>query len=104
MKTKKENTNLRKLFSQKLEKAEVIPEASVKTKLMRQVARKEFLRFNPARLNIYYVAGILITGIAATVLILSTSGNSSPYNLPPSSNELKHSDTISFIEVPAGYQ
>lgn len=102
MKTKKKNSNLRQLFSQKLEKAEVIPDPSVNTKLMRQVAKKEFLRFNPARLNIYYVAGILITGITAAVLILSTQGNFVRLKTAPSSTEFQHSDTSSFLEVPAG--
>jgi hypothetical protein len=102
VKTKKQNINLRKLFSQKLENAEVIPGAAVKSKLMRQVARKEFLRFNPARLNIYYIAGILITGITASILILSYSGNSVPLNTTPASIELKQTDSVNYIDVPAG--
>lgn len=79
-----------------------MPGAAVKSKLMRQVARKEFLRFNPARLNIYYVAGILITGITVAVLILSTSANSVSSKTSPAAIELKLTDTNSFIEVPAG--
>jgi PKD repeat protein len=101
VKTKKTDNNLRQLFSQKLEKAEVIPDASVKTSLMRQVARKEFLRFNPSRLNIYYVTGILIIGISAAVLILSTSGDSTRSKITSSSSELKQSDNSSFLEIPA---
>lgn len=102
MKTKKQNINLRNLFSQKLEKAEAIPGPAVKSKLMRQVARKEFLRFNPARMNIYYVTGILITGITAAVLILSSHGAVIHLNTPLSSIELKQTDKSSFIDVPAG--
>lgn len=60
---------VRELFRQKLEKAQVIPDASVKTKLMRRLARKEFLRFNPSRFNIYYLGGILIAGLITSVLL-----------------------------------
>lgn len=102
VKTKKENTNLRQLFSQKLDKAEVIPDVSVRTKLMRQVSRKEFLRFSPARLNIYYVSGILISGITAAVLIFSATQNSSRTISPATSIEVKQSVTDNIIEVPAG--
>lgn len=79
-----------------------MPGIAVKSKLMRQVARKEFLRFNPARLNIYYIAGILITGITAAVLILASSVDPVTLNTAPSSLELKQTDASSFIEVPAG--
>jgi hypothetical protein len=68
VKTKSKNINLRQLFRNKLETAEVVPDLSVKSKLMRRVARKEFLRFNPARLNIFYAAGIIVTGIATAVI------------------------------------
>jgi PKD repeat protein len=101
VKTKKQNSNLRKLFSKKLENAEVMPGDALRSKLMRQVARKEFLRFNPARLNIYYIAGILITGITSAVLILSASGDSPHSKTSPEAIELL-SDTNSYIEVPAG--
>jgi PKD repeat protein len=99
VKTRKQNNNLRNLFSQKLENAEVTPGPAVKSKLMRQVARKEFLRFNPARLNIYYVTGIIITGITAAVLILSRPED---VNSPLSSIELKQTDNSSYTEIPAG--
>jgi PKD repeat protein len=102
LKTKKQNSNLRKLFSQKLENAEVMPGPAVKSKLMRQVARKEFLRFNPARFNIYYVAGILITGITAAVLILSASRESVPSNTSPAEIGLTQADTNRIIEVATG--
>ena len=100
MKTKSKNINLRQLFRIKLETAEVVPDASVKSKLMHQVARKEFLRFNPARLNIYYVAGILVTGLTSAFLLLSTPKD--PGSLIPdsSTNGLKKTDTTSFVEIP----
>jgi hypothetical protein len=100
LKTKKQNISLRELFSKKLENEEVVPDAAVKSMLMRRVARKEFLRFNPARLNIYYIGGILITGITTAVLIFSGTTNpesSNPINI---SNKLNKPDTGSYIEVP----
>ena len=69
MKTKKQNINLRELFRNRLENAEVIPDAAVKSILMRRLARKEFMRFNPARINIYYIGGIVITGITVAVML-----------------------------------
>ncbi len=71
MKSKKENISLRELFRQKLEYAEVIPDATVKSKLMRRVARQEFLRFNPGSLNVFYLGGILLAAAAASLLLFS---------------------------------
>ncbi|MGD0754565.1 MAG: PKD domain-containing protein [Bacteroidales bacterium] len=101
MKTRKKNINLRELFRQKLEYAEVIPDAAIKSKLMRRVSRKEFLRFNPARLNIYYIGGILVTGITAAIILFSGSRNSD--NLKPLNNpeKINRTDTSSYIEVQA---
>ena len=103
MKTKKQNINLRELFSQKLEFAEVIPDAEVKSKLMRRVARKEFMHFNPARFNIYYIGGIMITAITTAVLILSGSENSGRLNSLNIPGKLNKSDTIRYIEVPVDH-
>jgi PKD repeat protein len=99
VKTKKNDINLRKLFRQKLENAEVIPDAAVKSKLMRKVARKEFMRFNPARLNIYYIAGLLISGIAIAVLILSGSENSYNLNSVKQSASSGKTDTDNYFQL-----
>ena len=50
--------SVRELFRRKLESAEVIPDPSVNAKLMRKLARREFIRFNPASFNAYYLGGI----------------------------------------------
>jgi PKD repeat protein len=70
VKGKKEDKELNDLFRHKLENAEVIPSPSVSKALMRKLARREFLRFNPARINIWYTGGAVIAG-AALVLILT---------------------------------
>jgi PKD repeat protein len=101
LKAKKKNISLRELFRKKLEYAEAIPDAAVKSKLMRRVAKNEFLRFNPARLNIYHIGGILTTGIAAAVILFSGSQNSDHLNSLNIPVKLSKTDTSSYIEVQA---
>lgn len=74
LKGKKENMNIRELFRYKLENSEQIPGESVRTDLMRKLARKEFIRFNPARFNIYYLGCIAAAGAVAALLIFSNLG------------------------------
>jgi PKD repeat protein len=71
--------SLRELFRHKLENTEVIPGAAVNSKLMRRLARREFLRFNPTRFNIYYLGGIAAAAIL-TAIILSSGNNSSNHS------------------------
>lgn len=71
MKAKRENITIRELFKQKLENAEVVPDAALKSKLMRRVARQEFLRFNPGSFNVFYLGGILLAGAVASLLLFS---------------------------------
>ncbi len=84
MKGKKEDKNLRDLFRHKLENVEITPGASVKTGLMRKLGRKEFLRFNPGRFNIYYFGGIVAAAVAvALLLVLSGSDDDKKSLLQP---------------------
>jgi len=75
VKSRKENIRLRELFRKKLEYAEIMPDASVNSKLMRKLAVKEFLHFYPARFNIYYLGGILVAGIAVGILLSDNNEN-----------------------------
>jgi hypothetical protein len=100
LKTGKQNINLREFFREKLEFAEVIPDAQVRLKLMRRVAIKEFMHFNPERLNIYYLGGILITVITAAVLLFAGSENSNRSNSISISAKFEKSDIGSYVEVP----
>jgi PKD repeat protein len=100
LKTKSKNISLRELFRHKLENAEVIPDAAVKALLMRRVARKEFVRFNPARFNIYYMGGILITGFTAAVILFSGVQNSVHQNPLTNPDKIEKTDTNRYIEVP----
>lgn len=98
MKKKKPDITLRELFREKLEFAEAMPDASLKSKVMRRVARREFLHFNPGSFNIFYLSGILAAVITAGMLIFSDSNQADP-----SGKEIKvmKSDTVSF-SVPVG--
>ncbi|NSW95254.1 MAG: PKD domain-containing protein [Bacteroidales bacterium] len=77
---------IEELFRHKLEDAELMPSPSVRAKLMRRMAIKEFLRFNPARFNIYYLIGILSAVSIAVIMLTSESdapentGDKAPYS------------------------
>lgn len=81
MKAKKQDRNLRELFRHNLENAEIIPDASVSSSLMRRLAVREFLHFNPFRFNIYYLGGVIAAGVV-TALVLS-SGPGQKENVKP---------------------
>ena len=66
---------LRELFRQKLDDAGIIPSPSVGDKLFRRLERREFLRFNPSRFNIWYTG--LIAAACAAGLIFYLAGDDS---------------------------
>lgn len=61
--------SIRELFRHKLGNAEIAPDPSLGSKLMRKQARREFVRFNPARFNVYYLGGILVAAITAGIIL-----------------------------------
>jgi PKD repeat protein len=71
LKAKKQDRNLRELFRNKLENAEIIPDPSVSSKLMRQLTVREFLHFYPSQFNVYYLGGILAAA-AVAIMVFST--------------------------------
>lgn len=81
MDSEREDIELRELFRNKLENAEIVPDPSVNSRLMKKLARQEFMTFNPARFNVYYLAGIVAAGIVATLLLLTSESGTSV--LPP---------------------
>jgi len=72
---KKENKVLRELFSKRLENAEVIPSPESEAALFRKLGRKEFLRFNTSRFNIWYAGAIAAAGAAALMIYLAGDKN-----------------------------
>lgn len=81
MSRKKQNIGIRELFREKLKNEELIPDVSVRNDVMRKLGRKEFLRFNPARINIYYIGGLLLIGIV-TALILTSEPSQNDVDKP----------------------
>jgi PKD repeat protein len=79
LKKRREDINIRELFRRKLGNAEIIPDPSVSIRLMRKLARREFLRFNPARFNIYYLGGIILAVITSAIIL--SSGGKEPDKL-----------------------
>ncbi len=69
MKDKKTDKDLKDIFKTKLEEAEVIPSVSTENELMRRLAKREFMRFNPLRFNIFYAGAVTALGIAAFFLL-----------------------------------
>lgn len=74
MKGKKEDKQLRELFRRKLEGVEIFPSPVVKDDLFRRLGRKEFLRFNPARFNVWYAGAIVAAGVAAALIFYRGNG------------------------------
>jgi PKD repeat protein len=92
VKAKKQDMSIRELYRQKLGNAEIIPSVSVKSKLMRKLAIKEFMHFIPARINIYYLGSVLVAGIAAALIFSSGTDNSDKLTNLNISGELNKTD------------
>jgi PKD repeat protein len=84
LKLKKADRNLQELFRNKLENFEIIPDPLAGAELMRKLAFREFLHFNPLRFNVYYLSGLIATAVA-TIAILTSS---------PRNNEIKMPENI----------
>jgi hypothetical protein len=92
--------NVRELFSRKLDGAEVIPDPSVNARLMRKLARREFIRFNPARFNAYYLGGIMVAAVAAGILFFSDKGNPNTQNNISGTDVTEKVTGIKVLDVP----
>ena len=84
---------LRGLFRQKLENEEVIPSPSVNKQIMSRLGRREFLRFNPSRFNIWYTGAIVVAG-TAIALILASGYRKTEKAAPVNSTEKRESAII----------
>ncbi|MBN1108740.1 MAG: gliding motility-associated C-terminal domain-containing protein [Bacteroidales bacterium] len=88
MEQNSEDRILNDLFRRKLESAEVIPSPSTGSRLMRRVAMREFLRFNPSRLNIWYAGAVVVAGTVLS-LILTSDPPAEIINSEPEAVEIK---------------
>jgi PKD repeat protein len=73
-----EKLNINELFKTKLEDKEITPSASVWDKTIRVTRRKQFMRFNPARFNVYYLAGTLIVAGGLSAVLLTDGVKQTP--------------------------
>ncbi|MGD0343245.1 MAG: PKD domain-containing protein [Bacteroidales bacterium] len=89
--------NLRELFRNKLENSEIIPGDSVRDVLMRRLAIKEFMFFNPSRFNIYYLGGIAAAALVSILILTSKPVASKNQNDKTGIENVKLSDSISFV-------
>jgi len=61
--------NIEELFRSKLGDAELTPSKGAWKGVQRKMRMRQFLRFDPGRFNIYYLAAILIAGLTAASLL-----------------------------------
>jgi PKD repeat protein len=59
------------LFRERFDDFSVEPGSGVSTALMRKVGRREFLRFNPGRFNVYYLTAAVVSAGLALIITLS---------------------------------
>lgn len=72
MTEEEKDIDLGNLFRNKLEENEMVAQSDLTGRFMRRLDRTEFLRFNPARFNIFYLAAA-VAGLAVAGLLFFTS-------------------------------
>ena len=87
--------NVEVMFRHKLEYTEVIPSDSVRANLMRRLALREFIHFNPLRFNVYYLGGLIAAGVVAAILIGSDPGSAKKSEVIAPSEKKVRNDTLS---------
>jgi len=92
---------LEDLFRDKLESAELIPGDDLSGRLMKQLSRREFLRFNPTRLNIFYVAGAVAAAVTAVVLLSPGKGGDIDQQVNSEKNIVKDTASLSISASPS---
>lgn len=85
--------DLEELFRNKLGNSEIMPAESIRQTLMKKLARKEFVRFNPSRFNVYYLGGIIAAGTMAVVLLSSHPDKKVQIKINPQYEQLISPDT-----------
>ena len=90
MTEEKRDMDLEGLFRNKLEENEMEAGADLTGRVMRRLERKEFLRFNPSRFNVYYAtaAAVVIT-VAGLLVFQSPDKEESPL---PSARESQQTE------------
>ena len=78
-----EQLNIEQLMRSKLEGQEITPSPGTFRRIRRRMRWKQFLRFDPGRLNIFYVAGILVIGGGLIALLMQDPEPDVPDRAPP---------------------
>ena len=73
--------NTEQLVRTRLGDAELTPSTATWKGILRKLRLKQFLRFNPARFNIYYAGAILLAGAGLTILLLGDKAVPEPVEL-----------------------
>lgn len=71
MKKREKNRDIEELFRKHFSEFEIEPSAQFRKMFDRRLSAREFLRFNPARFNIFYLTATIATGIIAATLLFS---------------------------------
>lgn len=97
---------LEELFRSRLEGAEMTPGGPVRNNLMRKLGRREFLRFNPSKFNIYYAGGLVAAGLVSTILLTSHPSENKIITNPPPSEKviIVDSSTAAREKTPPGHE
>jgi hypothetical protein len=82
MKDEERDNGLESLFRNKLEENEMVAGSDLTGHFMRRLDRREFFRFNPARLNVWYVLAV-VAGLTVAGLLLSGPVGPDDEPLPP---------------------
>lgn len=82
MSEEERDINLEGLFRDKLEENELTAHAGLTDRVMNHLERKEFLRFNPSRFNIFYTVATAAAGITVAGLLLFSSPEPKETALP----------------------
>ncbi|MGM0474533.1 MAG: PKD domain-containing protein [Bacteroidota bacterium] len=77
-----EQMNIEQLMRSKLEGQEITPSPGTFRRIRRRMRWKQFLRFDPGRLNIFYVAGILVIGGGLIALLMQDPAPDVPDRAP----------------------
>ena len=67
--------HIEELFREKFEGYKAQPSASAWKKVQRAYSRRQFLRFNPRRINIYYTIGAILIGTAVAITQFTNNEN-----------------------------
>lgn len=98
MQDEERDNGLENLFRKKLEENEMVPGDNLTGRFMLRLGRREFLRFNPSRFNIYYLTAAL-AGVTVAGLMLFSGVHEEQEILHP---EAHRETTTAVTELPGG--